>query len=194
MSLPVVSVTEDRWTPPSEWCPAPHWWHSDPDSADPAEHEVTALMVALIRAAQPEVVVETGTSTGQTAVAIGRALKENGHGRLWTVEIDDRLARAAEQAAGDLPVTVVHADSLAWDPPEAIDFAWIDSGPAHVRVQEIRQWQSRFRRGAIIGVHDTAPDYGREVLREALFTFLAEAGWAVLTLRTPRGVTLAQVT
>ncbi len=48
--------------------------------------------------------------------------------------------------------------------------------PAHVRVQEIRQWQSRFRRGAIIGVHDTAPNYGREVLREALFTFLAEAG------------------
>ena len=186
-------TTEDRWTPPSEWCPSPHWWHSDPDDADPAEHEVTGLLIALIRATQPEVVVETGTATGTTAVAIGEQLQRNGQGWLWTVEIDREAAAAAQQACAGLPVTVACADSLAWEPPVPIDFAWIDSGPAAVRAEEIRRWQRKFRPGALVAVHDTAPNSGREALTAALAEVLSETGWRSLSLRTPRGMTIAQV-
>lgn len=185
--------TEDHWTPPSSWCPSPQWWHSDAHCQDATEHEVTALVLAFIRALQPEVVVETGTSTAQTSLAIGQALLDNGHGRLWTIEIDNGLAQRATELVRHLPVTVVHGDSMAWEPPELIDFAWIDSGPAHVRVQEIATWKGRFRAGAVIGVHDTAPNSGREVLREALFRHLDAVAWPFFTLRTPRGVTFAQV-
>lgn len=185
--------TEDLWTPPSSWCPSSQWWHCDPDDPDSAEHEVTALVVALVHALQPEVVVETGTATGQTALAIGRALAVNQHGHLWTVEIDPTAAATATAAVDYLPVTVECIDSLAWEPPEPIDFAWIDSGTAQVRAGEIARWRGKFRPGAIVAVHDTAPNMGREALHAALDDLFCELGWHYLSLRTPRGVTLAQV-
>jgi predicted O-methyltransferase YrrM len=185
-------MTEDRWTPPSSWCPHPEWWTAE-GNPDVTEHEVTHLVQAFIVALQPEVAVETGTSTGATARLIGNALAANGHGHLWTVELDTWLAEAATRNLVGLPVTVVHGDTLTWWPPEQVDFAWIDSGSAMHRLTEISRWRGAFRPGAVIGVHDTAPNQGREVLRSGLESLLAQLGWQSLSLRTPRGVTFAQV-
>jgi hypothetical protein len=187
--------TEDRWTPPSAWCPNPAWWHSDTAEPDVTEWEVTELALAFVRALQPEVVVETGTSTGATALALASALVSNKHGRLWTVEIDPVLASKARARLNGYPATVVCADSLLWEPPDNIDFAWIDSGDAAHRCEEIWHWAEagKFRPGAIIGVHDTAPSMGREVLHTSLNTLLARLSWQRLNLHTPRGVTFAQV-
>ena len=68
------------------WSTDTRWWHIT--AQESAEDEVSDLAGAFIRALQPEVVVETGTYTGQTAVRIGGALAVNGHGHLWTIEID----------------------------------------------------------------------------------------------------------
>lgn len=43
---------------------------------------------ALVRAAQPEYVIETGTHLGLGSCAIAAALLRNGHGRLTTIDID----------------------------------------------------------------------------------------------------------
>jgi methyltransferase family protein len=43
---------------------------------------------ALVRAAQPELIVETGTHLGLGSCAIAAALLRNGHGRLTTIDID----------------------------------------------------------------------------------------------------------
>jgi hypothetical protein len=43
---------------------------------------------ALVRAAQPDHVVETGTHLGLGACAIAAALLRNGHGRLTTIDVD----------------------------------------------------------------------------------------------------------
>lgn len=185
--------TEAIWTPATEWCPHPEWWTADPDDADKAEREVAALVAGLVIALQPEVVVETGTATGATAAVIGSALKSNGHGRLWTVEIDpDAAAKATELCAG-LPVTVACADTMDWWPPELIDFAWIDSGLAEVRVEEVCRWRAMFRPGAVIAVHDTAPTCGRHLTKEGMERLFDDLGWPLLNLRTPRGVMLGQV-
>jgi len=151
------------------------------------------LVAALARAVQPEVVVETGTCTGRTALAVAHALADNGHGHLWTVEIDISLARQARVLLDGLPATAVCADSLTWEPEGRVGLAWIDSGQAHVRVQELRNWRDHFIPGAVIGVHDIVLNMGGDVLAGQLDVFLAEAGWPALRLRTPRGVTLAQV-
>ncbi len=152
------------------------------------------LVLAFIRALQPDVVVETGTSTGATAEAIAKALRDNGHGHLWTVEIDENLARQAVARLEGLPATVHCADSRLWIPPELpVDFAWIDSGDAFHRIGEVRRWKPLFRPGAIVGVHDTAPNMGRQVLGNGLADLLHEFGWQSLRLHTPRGVTFAQV-
>lgn len=190
-------TTEDRWTSPSPWCPSPGWWHSD--TADATEHEVTALVAALVRALQPECVVETGTNSGQTALAIGRALAGNGHGRLWTLETDGAMAARAALLLDGLPAIAAGVSSLHWEPPQGVDLAWIDSGPAEgapgldwasLRRDEIARWLPWFTPGAVIGVHDTAPHH--PVMR-ALQPLFQAAGMQYLNLRTPRGVALAQV-
>lgn len=189
-------VTEDRWTPPSSWCPEPRWWHAD--TADATEHEVTALAAGFVRALQPETVAETGTNTGQTALAIGQALAANGHGHLWTLETDEPMATAARRLLSGLPVTVVHASSLDWEPPDGTGFAWLDSGPVTgfagdpgaLRRGEIARWLPRFAAGAVIGIHDTAPHH--PVMR-AVLPLLEAREMAFLNLRTPRGVVFAQV-
>jgi predicted O-methyltransferase YrrM len=183
-----VSGTEDRWTPPSGWCEHPQNWHSD--DAYATEHEVTVLVAAFVTALQPELVIETGSNTGQTTEAIGRALAANGHGHLYSLEVDEALATKAAERCEGLPVTVVQADSLSWSPPGEIGFAWLDSETG-IRAMELQRFSRWLAPGAVVGIHDTGPQHAtykllwRELIRKGMFT--------ALTLRTPRGVTFGQV-
>jgi hypothetical protein len=174
---------EDSWTPPSAWCPKPQLWHSD--DAYASEHEVSALVAAFVTALQPEIVVETGTNSGQTAQAIGRALAASGHGVLYTLEIDAALAaRAAERCQG-LPVQVIVADSLSWEPPGPVGFAWLDSHIG-IRAAELERLLPHLDGAAVVGVHDTGPQHQVAMSLQPLI----DAGrFHCLTLRTPRGVT-----
>jgi hypothetical protein len=165
---------------------------------------VSELAGAFVRALQPEIAVETGTYRGQTSYAIAIALQLNGHGHLWTVELDPGLASRAEHMLAGLPVTVVCADSHNWEPPDGIGFAWIDSGPTSIvpgalraggmnetRYDEINRWLPQFEPGAVIGIHDTAPHHPVMINLQSLFS--SGALLPGITLRTPRGVTFAQV-
>lgn len=181
----MTRTTEDQFTAPSGWQPHPEWWHAD--TADAAEWEVTGLVAAFTRALQPGIVVETGTNTGQTARAVGYALRINGHGHLYTLESDPALAGAAEQSCAGLPVTVICGDSLTWEPPGPVGLAWLDSGLG-IRAAELERLAPHLEDGAVVGVHDTGPQHPVAAL-------LAAAGWfRAITLRTPRGVTFGQVT
>jgi caffeoyl-CoA O-methyltransferase len=57
---------------------------------------VAQLVDILILATRPKRVLEIGTSTGYSAIAMGRALKQAG-GRLTTIEIEPRLAEVARE-------------------------------------------------------------------------------------------------
>jgi hypothetical protein len=181
---------ESAFTPATEWCPHPEWWHAD--DAGATEDEVTELVAAFVRALQPQVCIETGTHTARTAIAIGTALQRNGHGHLWTVESDPLLAKPAEMLTRHLPVTVVCANSLSWDPPGDIEFAWFDSGIGQRQYEIMRYYdQGRFAHGALIGIHDTGPQHPVHDLLRPLFE--STALYAELSFRTPRGVTFARV-
>ncbi len=181
-------MKESAHTGPSPWCPRPDWWHADTPGA--TEDEVTELVAAFTRALQPEIVIETGAGWGHTSAAIGRALDRNGHGHLWTIEIDPAQADTAAQRCRGLPVTVTCGDSLTWDPPSPADLAWIDSGIG-IRQAEIARWRGRFSERAVIGVHDTGPQHPVLGLLEPLFAEGVLYGG--FTLHTPRGVTFARV-
>lgn len=173
--------TEDHWTHPSEWQRNPHYWHApDPYTT---EHEVTLLVAAFIRAIQPEFVVETGTFVGHTTRAIAEALKANGHGRVAAIEIDpNRLADARETCAGlDDYIEFVGGSSLAYDPPEPIGFAWLDSA-TDLRHLELDRFRPHLAPGAVVGVHDTGPQHQTA-------SYLAGYMDRAITLRCPRGVT-----
>ena len=177
---------ESEFTPPSSWCPEPELWEA-PD-ADSTEREVTELVGALVRATKPRLVLETGTSHGYTAEAIGRALIANGRGRLVTLEHDATLVAVARARCHGLPVEVLECDSASWNPEpgESIDFAWFDS---HIisRVHELGRLRTRFSPGAIVGIHDTGPQHPvGSVLRKLALP------WPRIGLRTPRGVTFLE--
>ncbi|MCE9613197.1 MAG: class I SAM-dependent methyltransferase [Lentisphaerae bacterium] len=176
---------ESDFTPPSDICPHPEYWHTG--DCETTEQEVVELIGALVRALQPELVVETGSYKGVMSESIGRALKQNGHGRLITFEIDAVLAEVARRACRRLPVEVLHQSSLAWTPPGKIDFAWLDSG-IETRVQEFEQYYP-FLKGSIIGIHDTAPHHPVRAQVKARLLDRLSPIW----LPTPRGVLLAQV-
>lgn len=174
---------EDRWTAPGPWCPHPEWWHSDDNQA--TEHEVTGLVAAFVRALQPEIAIETGSNSGQTTEAIGRALAANGHGHLYSLEIDEAMAGKAAQRCEGLPVTVICGDSLSWVPPGEAGFAWLDSetGIRHLELQRFRRFLAE---GAIVGIHDTGPQH---MTARLLWPLVQQGVFSAVTLRTPRGVT-----
>ena len=194
-----VSATEARnveggWPPrsPAWWCPDPARWHSDNDDA--SEHEVSALAAAFVTALQPDVVIETGSHTGQTSRAIGEALARNGQGMLYTIEIEGPFYEEARAACEGLPVTVIHGDSMQWitsgDMPDGVGFAWIDGLWEH-RIPEIEALYPHFTPGAVCGIPDTGPQFPWMAEQ---FRPLTEAGKIrLLNLRTPRGVSFAQI-
>lgn len=177
-------ATEAQWTAPRLDCPFPQRWHA-PD-AHSTEVEVSILIAGFVRALQPDYVVETGTCWGQTAYAIGGALKANGQGRLVSLEVDpDKVAYSSERCAG-LPVEVRQQSSLEFEPEEPIGFAFFDS-LVPLRLQELDRYRPWLQPGVIVGFHDTAPHHGYGHL-------IDDVDWIrPIRLRTPRGVTFAEV-
>lgn len=178
-------VSEASWTAPRPDCPNPGRWHSTDNQS--TEIEVTELVAGFIRALQPDYVIETGSCIGQTSHAIGLALRDNGHGRLDTLETDPDRAAVARRRCTGLPVTVHETPSLEFRATEPIGFAWFDS-LIELRIPEFERFRHQFVDGAIVGFHDTGPhfgDYGAAI--EAI------EGLSAMRLRTPRGVTFAQI-
>ena len=197
---PGQPLPEVRWTSGTDYCPHPERWNST--DSDSTEIEVTELVAWFVRALQPDFVIETGSAWGQTSEAIGRALRANGQGHLFTLEVDpERIAATAERCVR-LPVTVVHEDSLAWlartadAEPEflvSVGFAWLDSA-LDSRVMELMAIRPMLARGAIVGIHDAGypgkakhHQFSLDVDRAA-----SVLGFERISLPTPRGVTFLQ--
>lgn len=194
---------ESEFTAPHQACPHPEYWHA-PDS-DSSEMEVSELVGALVRAIQPELVIETGTAYGYTARKIARALTRNGHGRLISMDIDPyRIEFAEELFKADMARHIVdpacfeirRQSSLDYQPSEPIQFAWFDS-LYELRAQEFRHYRASGQLGAgtIVGFHDWTSGlrgHYMDVRREV--EELADKGWLrPIFIPTPRGVALAEV-
>jgi predicted O-methyltransferase YrrM len=174
----MTDLLESRWTSPREECPHPEWWHSDDDES--TELEVTLLVSAFVRALQPECVVETGSAFGQTAYAIGAVLRANSHGHLHSLEANPDRAAAARARVDGLPVEIIEADTLLWEPPHAVDFVWFDSA-LNIRVAEFRRYRPSLSPRCVVGFHDAGPQHG---IRQDIEALAGE--W--IYLPTPRGV------
>jgi predicted O-methyltransferase YrrM len=131
-----------------------------PDSDGSTEYEYNTLIHSLVRAFKPSCVLETGTGYALTTFAIGRALTANkNHGHLWSIENNERLWRLAKNSIGELPVTLLHEESMDFikRTPDTFDFAFLDSDLA-VRGKELNALIERGKLlpGALICVHDTS--------------------------------------
>jgi hypothetical protein len=112
------------------------------------------LVAAFVRGLQPNYVLEIGTAFGQTARAIGKALKRNRHGELDTLEVDPARGHQAKALTRRLPVRVVEEASLDFTPRGPIDLAWFDS-LIDLRVDECLRYMPWMHARTVVGFHDT---------------------------------------
>lgn len=186
----LVREPESRFTPPREECPFPDRWTSN--DVDSTEHEISYLVGAFIVALQPDFCVETGTAFGQTAVEIGKALKLNGQGELFSFEIDASrfISSVNKITENDLPVTIFQRSSLDFNPTKQIDFAWFDSY-CEIRATEFLHYYPKMHSSTVVGFHDTGPQHGP---MKSTVDKLADDGYIQpMFLPTPRGVCFARV-
>ena len=198
---------ESKYTRPHLAAWHPEWWHA-PDG-DSTEDEVSELIGGIVRGIQPNVVVETGTAFGHTARYIGEALRRNGHGTLYTFDVDEtRLAHARallsdpSLAGGSLlppngPVHLLQQSSLDFEPPAPIDFAFFDS-LYELRVDEFLFYRGlgALRPGVIVAFHDwTSRIRGQhyDVQGELEERLVAPGLVRLVYLPSPRGLALGQV-
>ncbi|HET9183607.1 MAG TPA: CmcI family methyltransferase [Candidatus Angelobacter sp.] len=182
---------QSEWIPPTPECAHPERWQMlDPQSA---EVEVLDLLEALIKAVKPELIVETGTFIGHSAIRMARALQSNGFGRIITIEYDPIVfAKARQNIDGSglgRWIEYRNASSLETAIKGAIDLLYCDSD-VNIREQEVRRFLPQVRPRGLVLIHDASSHF--KVVREAALRLEEEGLLSVVLLSTARGLCIAQ--
>jgi len=166
---------------PTELCPHPEWWSAwNPVST---EVEVSILVAALVRAMQPEFILEIGSHYGQTTERISQVIRENGHGEFISLEINPEMVGSASSRCAPWigkELTIILTDSLAYIPPRSIDFLFVDGNEA--RSKDVEHYLPYLSDHCMVVVHDAAY-YLSENER-----ILDMWKWDHISLNTPRGL------
>ena len=182
---------QPEYTPATPECPHPELWKMY-DSMS-AEVEVLDFLKALVVALKPNLVVETGTFMGVSTLAIAEGLKQNGFGRVITVEFDPKVFAKAEErfAASGLAawIDARNHSSLDLKVDGTIDLLFSDSG-INIRDSEVRRLLPQISPHGLILIHDASSH--QKVVREAALRLEAEGLLSVVLMPTPRGLVLAQ--
>ena len=182
---------QPEYTPATPECPHPERWRML-DSMT-AENEVLVFLKSLITAVKPQLVVETGTFRGISTLAIAEGLKENGFGRVVTIEYDPKVfaaARARIEASGLQDwVEYRNESSLETKIEGTIDILFSDSDQS-IREAEVRRFLPQVSEHGLILVHDASSHY--KVVREAVLRLEQEGLLSTILLPTPRGLAMAQ--
>lgn len=144
---------EAYYTLPTEKCPHPEWWTTE--GGEETEVEVSMFIAAMIRATQPQFVLEVGTHVGQTTERIGMILAQNNHGECVSLELNEDNAKLArERCKNYKQVKIVTVNSLEYVPEKPIDFLFVDGSPD--RDKDVFHFAEYLAPGAVVIVHDTA--------------------------------------
>jgi Predicted O-methyltransferase len=174
------------------------------------------LLYGLTRSLKPDVAVEIGSARGKSACYVGRALKENGSGKLYAIdphtqtdwndinsvdtygEIQKNIS--ALKLGNEVEVMREMSTEIARTWTRPIDLLFIDGDHSYAGVK--RDWElfspfvSRF---GVVVFHDTIwdlrpdPRYSREDMGVPAFVEeLRVSGYPVITLDRDFGVSMVQ--
>lgn len=182
---------QQEYTPPTPECPHPELWKMM--DSQTSELEVLDFLKSLVMTIKPQLIVETGTFLGYGTLKMAEGLKENGFGRIITVEYDPVIfAKARERieasGLGDW-IESRNQSSLDMQVEGTIDFLYSDS-ELKIREQEIRKFLPQLDPRGLIAVHDASSHF--QVVREGALRLEQEGLISVIMLSTPRGLVLAQ--
>jgi glycosyltransferase involved in cell wall biosynthesis len=179
---------ESEFSQPTTLCPHPEWWSSENYMA--TEVEVSQLIATLVRAVQPEFVVEIGSHYGQTTERIGTAIIGNGHGEFVSLELDSGLYGVAVNRCTGLlsdKVQILNSNSLEYIPPKPIDFLFVDG--AVDRVADVKHYLPYMAPRSYIIVHDMVERFYLNQLKEVL----EFCGGNHIQLDTPRSLLIIKL-
>jgi len=159
-----------------------HGWRVD--DATGSEHELRALLYALVRMLKPSLVVETGCYRGWATEALGIACRENDQGRVVACDTNQACVEEATRLTMMLPVDVYNCRGAELPELRTADFVFCDSGYAD-RMGEVVLCKA----GAVVLVHDTELSYDSSVapLKGPVramggLCFPSHRGWALLVV------------
>ena len=176
---------------PSQECACPQRWSMI--DGNTAEVETLEFLYSLVRLLKPNLVVETGTWHGHSAVAMGKALRQNGFGRIISLEIDPEVCAVAQrrvESEGLLPyVEVRNESSFAAVIPKNIDVLLLDS-ELPIRGAEFEHFRTKLRPESIVIFHDTSTIHG--TVRADVKRLIAEGTLSGMMFPTPRGLAICE--
>ncbi len=180
-----------EYTPPSPECPHPELWRMM--DSQTSELEVLDFLKALVMTIKPQLIVETGTFLAYGTLKMAEGLKENGFGKIITIEYDPTLFAKAKQrietSGLESWIETRNESSLDTHVEGTIDFLYSDS-ELRIREQEIRNFLPQIDPRGLIAVHDASSNF--VAVREGALRLEQEGLLSVIMLSTPRGVVLAQ--
>ncbi|MGP4011364.1 O-methyltransferase [Streptomyces sp. 4N124] len=125
-----------------------------------APESIGRMLYTCVRAMRPQTVFEFGTSYGFTAIHIAAALRDNGYGKLYTVDLHQEKCAAAREhlksagVAEQADVIEGEAVDVLSTFPEQIDFLYLD-GWADFYHDVIKAAEPRLRPGSLVHADDT---------------------------------------
>jgi predicted O-methyltransferase YrrM len=176
---------ENEYTPPRPTCPHPEYWEVENIMA--TERTIAELVAAFVRACQPEMVLEIGSHYGQTTALIAQAIKDNGHGRAVSLELDVDLANVARRRCEDLPIEIITVNSLEYIPDQPIDLLFVDGQLD--RLIDVEHFRPYLTERAIVLIHDMA----HEVYAVQIPRLIELLGERYISLDSPRGLMIFKV-
>lgn len=120
--------------------------------------EVGWLLYGIVRATKPLFCVETGTHKGLSAMFIGSALRDNGYGKLATIDIENRGQEKIirDRGISDEWISCHIMESTSFIPFEKIDFLFLDAEHGYDAViEELEYFRIYLSGGAIICIDDS---------------------------------------
>jgi len=183
--------TQQEYAAPTPECPYPERWKML--DAQSAEIEVLDFLRSFIETVKPELIVETGTFIGHSAIKMAEGLKANGFGKIVTIEYDPLVFAKAKQNIEESGlagwIEYRNASSLDTHIEGPIDILFSDSD-VNIRESEIRKFLPLIKPRGLILVHDSSSSF--KVVREGVLRLEEEGLLSVVLLSTPRGMAIAQ--
>jgi predicted O-methyltransferase YrrM len=184
-------ITQAEYTAATPECPQPELWRML--DSQTTEVEVLDFLKTLVTTVKPKLVVETGTFLGHGTVKLAEGLKENGFGKVITIEFDPAIRARAEErfkACGLAPWIESRLESsLETNIDGMIDLLYSDSHLAN-REAEIRRLLPQLDPRGLLVIHDASSHF--KIVRETALRLEREGLISAVLLSTPRGVVVAQ--
>jgi predicted O-methyltransferase YrrM len=183
--------TQPEYTPATPECPQPELWKML--DSQTTEVEVLDFLKTVVTTIKPKLIVETGTFLGYGTMKLAEGARENGFGKVITIEFDPAIrSRAVERfkASGFSSWIESRLESSLDSVIEGtIDLLYSDSHLAN-REEEIRRLLPQLDPRGLLVIHDASSHF--KLVREAALRLEAEGLISTVLLSTPRGVVVAQ--